>query len=70
MTLGIEDPTDQDIMELAEIAFNVYLKDIFWIELPPLHFVAINKDEQEELIKAELWFAKFYSYILKNQLPN
>lgn len=70
ITLGIEEPTEQDIMELAEMAFNGYLKDIFWIELPPLHFVAINQDEQEELIKAEFWFTKLYSYILKNQLPS
>ena len=29
ITLGIEEPTEQDIMELAEMAFNGYLKDIF-----------------------------------------
>ena len=69
-TLWIAEPTDKDVMELAEYAFNGYLKDIFWIELPPLHFVAIGEDEQEEILKRELWFAKFYEYILKNQLPS
>jgi hypothetical protein len=27
-------------------------------------------DQQEELLKTELWFAKFYAYLLKNQIPN
>ena len=66
INIGITDPTDKDIMEIAERAFNWYVKDIFWIDLPPLHFV----NRQEELLKAELWFSKLYAYILKNQLPN
>ena len=70
MTIGIAEPTDQDIMEIAERAFNWYVKDIFFFFLPPLHFVSINRDEQEELLKAEFWFAKLYAYILKNQLPS
>ncbi len=68
--IGIENPTNEDIMEIAERAFNGYLKDIFWTEVWPLHFTAISMDQQEELLKAELWFAKFYAYLLKNQIPN
>ena len=68
-TLWFADPTDKEVIELAEYAFNGYLKDIFWIELRPLHFVAKDEDV-EDVIKKELWFAKLYEYILKNQLPN
>lgn len=65
-----ENPSLERVMRLAEIAFNEHVKEIFGVELPPLHFVAVNVEDPEELLKAEFWFAKFYSYILKNQLPS
>jgi hypothetical protein len=41
-------------MRLAEIAFNEHVKEIFGVELPQLHFIAVNAEDTEELLKTEL----------------